>query len=86
MAYSTIAAIAQDSALALRIAAAAAQELKTRPYPAWVSEYQWDLASAPGWAEAWESAVASGIQDPGSNPGVITDGMILAAVQPMGAD
>jgi hypothetical protein len=44
------------------------------------------LAATPGWAEAWESAVAGGIVSPGSDPGVITDGMILAAVQPMGAD
>lgn len=85
MTYSTIAAIAGDYGLAQRLTAAAAEEHKTRPYPEWVAQYQWDLASTPGWAAAWESAVAGGVTDPGTNPGVITDGMILAAVQPMGA-
>lgn len=85
MAYSTIAMIAADMALQQRMTAAAAQEGKTRPYPAWVQEYQWDLASTPGWAAAWESALASGILNPGADESVITDGMILAAVQPMGA-
>jgi hypothetical protein len=39
------------------------------------------LAAQPGWAAAWESADAAGNPDPGSDPAVITDGMILAAVQ-----
>lgn len=84
MSYSTIAMIAADMALQQRMTAAAAQEGKTRPYPDWVLEFQWDLAATPGWAAAWDSALASGISNPGADPSVITDGMILAAVQPMG--
>jgi hypothetical protein len=39
------------------------------------------LAIQPGWREAWESALASGVENPGADPAVITDGQILAAVQ-----
>lgn len=81
--YSTIATMANDSFLARRLTAAAAQEGKSKPYESWVNEYRWELASTPGWSAAWESAVASGNPNPGDDAGVITDGMILAAVQPM---
>lgn len=83
MSYSTIAKIAQDSLLGQRLTAAAAAEHKPRPYTDWVAEFRWDLAATPGWSEAWESALAAGIENIGDDPGVITDGMILAAVQPM---
>jgi hypothetical protein len=83
MSYSTIAEIAYDSALFNRCVAAAAEETKTKPYESWVSDHRWDLASSPGWAPAWESAVAAGNPSPGNDPSVITDEMILAAVQPM---
>jgi hypothetical protein len=39
------------------------------------------IAAQPGWSEAWESALATGNEYPGSDDAVITDGMILAAVQ-----
>lgn len=84
MSYSSIANMADDVALNRRLTAAAAQEGKTKPYEDWVQQWRWDLASTPGWAEAWDSALAGGNQAPGDDPGVITDGMILAAVQPMG--
>jgi hypothetical protein len=83
MTYATIAVIANDGALLNRITAAAADEGKPKPYTQWASEHRWDLAVTPNWAEAWESAVAAGIENPGADEGVITDGMILAAVQPM---
>ncbi len=86
MSYMTIATMANDWALAQRLTAAAAEEDKARPYPQWVAGYAWDLAATPGWAASWESAVAGGIENPGADPGVITDGMILAAVQPMPDD
>jgi hypothetical protein len=81
--YSTIAAMAYDSALFNRCVAAAAEEQKTKPYESWVADNRWDLASSPGWWEAWESAVASGNPSPGDDPTVITDEMILASIQPM---
>lgn len=83
MTYSTIADIAADPYILRRITAAAAQERKPRPYDQWAYNYRWDIASSPGWAEAWESAVAAGVSSPGNDPAVITDGMILSAVQPI---
>lgn len=85
MSYATIALISSNGSLYNRLVAAAAEENKTKPYETWVTENRWDLAATPGWAAAWESALAAGIPDPGADEGVITDGMILAAVQPMPA-
>ena len=39
------------------------------------------LAASPGFGAAWDSAVECGIENPGSDPAVISDQMILAAVQ-----
>jgi hypothetical protein len=83
MTYANIAAITQSVSLMNRITAAAAEEEKPIPYDAWVRERMWQFAASPGWAAAWGSALASGIVDPGASETVITDGMILAEVQPM---
>lgn len=83
MSYANIAAITKSGSLFDRMTAAAAEEGKEKPYSGWVSTRIWDLAATPGWATAWGSALAAGISDPGANEGVISDGMILAAVQPM---
>jgi len=72
--------MAQDRNLLTRIMACAAQENKPQPQQ-WVQRFNWKLAASPGWDAAWDSAVASGIHDPGNDESVITDGMILAAVQ-----
>jgi hypothetical protein len=70
-----------------RLAAAAATEagggaVLDPPEPeSWAGEHRWELCSAPGWDEAWASAEASDVGDPGADPGVITDGMILSQVQ-----
>lgn len=87
MSYATIAAITQSGAMNQRLTAAAAQEGKNTASPgSWVSKNIWTLAASPGWSEAWESAEAGGVTDPGANEAVITDGMILASVQPLPAD
>lgn len=83
MSYSTIATMANNYALSQRITAAAAEEDKPKPSEKWAEDNRWDLAATPGWAAAWESAVAGGNPDPGADETVITDAMILAAVQPM---
>ncbi|QGJ89453.1 hypothetical protein PBI_SMARTIES_49 [Microbacterium phage Smarties] len=83
MTYATIATMANDGYLIQRLTAAAAEEKKDKPYTDWVNARRWDLATTPGWAAAWESAQANGVENIGSNDGVITDAMILAAVQPM---
>lgn len=83
MTYANIAAITQSASLFSRLTACAAEENKTTPYSSWVSNHIWDIAATPGWAAAWGSALAAGVTDPGANEGVISDGMILAAIQPM---
>ena len=87
MSYLSISQAATDPQLRVRIAACIAQEgaigtsiQEGALYKA--DTIQWQCAAEPGWGEAWESAVASGtVPDPGSDPAVISDGMILTAVQ-----
>jgi hypothetical protein len=80
MAYWDIAQMSADLDLTSRVAACAAQE--DRPDPRnWASDNMLTLAAEPGWGEAWASAIASGNEFPGRDAGVITDPMILSAVQ-----
>ncbi|QJD49999.1 hypothetical protein SEA_RASOVI_22 [Microbacterium phage Rasovi] len=88
MSYATVALMRRDYDLANRVAACVAVE-GISDYPEqWAGENAWALAAQPGWAEAWESAVVSH-PDPDYRPaldeGVITDGMILSAVQSLHA-
>lgn len=85
MTYATVAVIRRDYDLANRVAACVAVEgLATYPEQ-WAGEHAWELAAQPGWAAAWESALANHPDDdeyrPSLDEGVITDGMILSAVQ-----
>jgi len=56
---------------------------------AWSQAHRWQVAAQPGWADKWDSALAGGIERPGLDDSVITDGDILSAVQslrnPLGA-
>jgi len=87
LAYLDIADMTTSTSLLMRLSAAAAEEgnsgaLLTPDQPdAWASLNRWKLVAAPGWADAWASAIASDHEDPGSDPGVITDAMILSQVQ-----
>lgn len=83
MTYNTIAAIARSTDFCQRLIACAAEQNKTTPFETWVETHRWKLAATPGWASAWESAVAANKANIGSDETVITDAMILAAVQPM---
>ena len=85
MSYADIANIADSASLRRRLSACAAQEGKggVDGPVMWVEQRAIRLAASPGWAAAWASALAGGITDPGTSEAVITDGMILAAVQPM---
>ena len=78
MTYANIAAITQSVPLNQRITACAAVEGATKPYGEWVSSRIWEFAATPGWADAW---AVSDADDPGADENVITDAMILAAVQ-----
>lgn len=86
MTYANIAAMQADGALARRLAACAAQQNVSKP-ETWVALNSWKLAAEPGWDAAWSSALAANTgnttYEPGSDEGVITDAMILSAVQPL---
>lgn len=80
--YLTISTIAADQSMRSRVAACAAEQGNTTPENwAYTNAYVW--AASPGWASAWESAVAAGNPSPGTDPAVITDGQILSTVQGM---
>lgn len=83
MSYRHISAMTQSTSLRDRLAACAAQEGAQGNYENWVALNIWDIVKAPGWDAAWQAALNVGISDPGRVETVITDGMILAVVQPM---
>lgn len=81
MTYSAHAAAATSPGLRQRVTACAAQEGASDP-PRWTSAVIWSLITSE-WIGAWASAEAGNPGgDHGSNEAVITDAMILAAVQP----
>lgn len=82
MTYLQMADMTRSASLRDRLTACAAQQHARDPEQ-WVRDNIWSLVTQPGWADAWASAVASAIEDPGANEAVITDQMILSAVQPM---
>jgi hypothetical protein len=85
--YLSIAAAADNYSMQRRVAACAAQEgVDVDPWQ-WTVDSKYGWASAPGWGAAWDSALAAHPDDPeydpGADPVVITDGMILSQVQGM---
>jgi hypothetical protein len=78
--YLTISILAADPSIRLRCSACAAVEGVPDPEN-WAFRNSLLLAAQPGWSQAWESAVAAGNPAPGGVAAVITDGMILSAVQ-----
>jgi hypothetical protein len=80
MTYSDVASMAESYTLSRRITAGAAKESISSPEQ-WTQMNRWEVAAQPGWDAAWASAVAGGVTDPGSDEGVITDGMILSGIQ-----
>jgi hypothetical protein len=79
--YRTINQCANDLAFQGRLTAACAQE-NVPPDPAMgMLAVRWDVAAKSDIEAAYASAVAAGHPDPGGDESVITDGMILAAVQ-----
>lgn len=87
MGYSDVAALAADNDFALRTTAAYASETlgddSTDP-PSWQAAHSWDMAAQPGFGDAYASALAGGVPRPGNDPSVISDPMILGAVQAIG--
>lgn len=78
--YSTQAKLARDQGLTDRVTACAASEKHADPVK-WAFDHRWELSAEPGWDDAYAYAVRNGITNPGDDEGVITDGMILSAVQ-----
>ena len=88
MAYADISALQQDSDFAQRTIACYAVETLGQGAvdPAsWQAQHAWDMATQPGFGDAYAFALNSDPPNPqpGKDPAVITDGMILAAVQSM---
>ena len=80
--YLTISIVAADQHMRSRVAACAAQQgVSGAENWAYVHALTW--AASPGWAAAWDSAVAGGVAEPGKDPAVIQDLMILSQVQGM---
>lgn len=80
MSYTTQAQLARDSDLIIRAAACAATQNIPDP-ETWAWRHQWQFSAQPGWDAAYAYAIASGTDFPGKQDSVITDSMILAAVQ-----
>lgn len=85
MSYLTVSEIRQDPIIRDRVSACIAVEgINSNRPEDWATEHAWQLAAQPGWSAAWESAQASHTEEgyePGKDPSVITDAMILSAVQ-----
>lgn len=84
MGYFDVSELAANTDFLNRVAACYAVEtpLGTGELPPqWATEHSWDMASAPGFGDAYASAVAGGVPRPGADPSVITDAQILSAVQ-----
>ena len=82
MPYSAQAQLSSDADFIARVAACAAVEIpKTHQPMQWARDHIWWIAAAPGFADAYEYAINSDNPNPGKDPAVITDAMILGAVQ-----
>jgi hypothetical protein len=82
MSYSSQAQLSNDSDFLARTSAAAAVEVpKTHQPTQWAADHIWWMAASPGFADAYESALAGNVERPGNDPAVISDEQILAAIQ-----
>lgn len=80
MSYKTVNRCANDQSLQGRLTASAAQEGAYDPSAA-MYRLRWPVSSASDVEAAYASALAVSNPDPGGDEAVITDGMILSAVQ-----
>jgi len=81
MSYKTVYQCAGDLSFTQRVTAAAAKEGSGNPELTMNVYLKWPVASASDVEAAYASALAAGNPDPGGDESVITDGMILSAVQ-----
>jgi len=85
MAYSDVAALQADPDFRGRVIAAYSTET-FNAYPhddpeIWQRDHAWQVCSAPGFGDAYASALAAEVPRPGNDPAVISDAQITAAVQ-----
>ena len=78
--YSDLFTMRYDEALKRRVIACAALEGQFQP-GRWWETHGWEVVARTDWADAYTYAVLVGNATPGQDPAVITDGMILSAVQ-----
>lgn len=88
MSYSSIVEMTTSGSLMQRVAACAAEEGLISMDPlSWAQQNIWKIVATGNWDAAWDSARAGASPDvnpdTGAREDVITDGMILAVVQPM---
>lgn len=90
MSYESIHRCAYDEAFLARVEACIAQEQggagtgstgEAVSPAALLEPMRWAVATAGDVEAAYESAIAAGNPNPGGDPAVVTDGMILASVQ-----
>lgn len=82
MSYSSQAQLSNDTMFRDRIASCAAVEApKTHQPKQWADDHIWWIAASPGFADAYEYALNTGVPNPGNDPAVITDAQILSSVQ-----
>lgn len=88
MSYSDQALLSRDADFMFRLAACSATEIALGDTQAtdWAMAHQWQVSAAPGFADAYASALAAGVERPGNDPAVISDAQLLAAVQAMFPD
>ena len=87
MSYSAQAQLSVDPDFIARGTACAAVEIPMiYDAESWTKTYIWRIAAAPGFADAYEYAINSDNPNPGKDPAVITDAMILGAVQALFAE
>lgn len=82
MSFHSQSKLSNDLGFLQRISACAAVEVpKTHQPQQWAKDHIWWVSAAPGFADAYESALVAEVPDPGTDPAVISDNQILAAVQ-----
>jgi len=80
MSYYDVSLLAADGDFISRTTACAATEGIAEPNQ-WAIEHQWEMAATPGFGDKYSYAIATGVENPGRNESVISDGDILSAVQ-----
>ena len=80
MSYISQASLVDDVQLRRRIVACASIS-GVDDADSWAHQNRWRFATQPGWESAYETALRDNKPKPGEDQAVISDAMILAAVQ-----